>query len=1407
LASLWSVTLDQPGHQPAIADGRVYVTARSYFGTLRASAYDAATGVQAWTRVLPAGATLNPPTWAAGSVYFQRGNHGTDSQLYKIDAATGATQWTAPYQEQWEHHLAPTVVGNRVWVNGGYYGGLYGFDATSGSQLFFVTKPQYDQWTPTWVGDGIIAWAGNTLAQHDGTTGAAAWTITLPTGWVGYSHFGTPIADQARIYLVANGGPILYAVDRTTRAIAWSRTGTYAGMPALVDGRLFVPTSIGIEEVDAATGTLERTYAIPNLAIGASSAVQPIVTADSVIMSSTSATHLFTRGSTTARQVIPQGGFASLAAGRLYVTDTTKLSCYAQPNQAPTVTARTLTVRQGQGLTAALWGADAEGSLLTWSLAGVPTHGIATVVDGLLTYQPTMAFAGTDTVLVTAHDGLLASAPTAITITVIPDQAPVAVPATVTLTEDGIATIVLSGTDPEGDALTVEILSGPLHGTSTATGGAWTGTYQPTQDWNGTDSVIYRVHDGILASAPAAITLVVTPVNDPPTWTPGAALTLDSDLGTILRAGWATDIRSGPDNEVGQTVTFQVTNDRPDLFVQQPAVDAQGRLSCQPVAGVTGIATLSIMAQDTGGVALGGIDVAAPVVRTMTLATYTDADLARESVATVGITASALQVSETAGAATLTVTRTGDLAGDLLVVLQVGGTAIVDQDYTPVPTSVAMQPGVSSVTVPLAVLEDALPENPETLTVTLLAGPGYVPDPAARLATVTIVDDEPVTVSIGVADGTMAEPSDAGTYRITRSGPLTAPLSVNLAWEGTATAADVVARPLMVTIPVNSSSVSVTVVPVEDVVVEEVETLMCRVVSGGPYAIGTATATINLQDNEPEEIAVEASTALAAEPGLPGTFRIVRRGSTAVAWTLAYTLSGTAIPGTDFPAPSGVVSLAAGAGSASVTLTPSNDSVVEPAETVILSLTPAAGVNLVGASATVTILDNDGSARSTVSLTTPDTSADEAGATGSWTIARSGSTATDLVVRLQPVTGSATSGVDYQALPSVVTIPAGKSSVTVMLQPWEDARSEPNESVFLSLAADPSYLVSTSRSGTVTITDNEPVTLSLALSDNKALEPGTDTGRFTISRTGPPTTALSVQVAISGTAQAGVDYVALPGLVTIPVNAASTSIVVTALDDALTEMDETVTLRILPGPGFTVVGATAATVTIGDDEAPVVEALVLDSQAVESGDKAVIRLNRLGSRTAALTVALGWSGTAMNGTDVWALPTTATIAAGAGWTDITITPRQGTVVEPIETVILTVQSGVGYAVGSTPVASIALADDDAGTVTIAPVLIEADEWDPASRTVDVVRNGSCATAVSIAYTISGTARLAEPDGVRLLYLPAGVDRARLLIGPHPDDRTEGVETVIITLQPGTGYSLGAVRAATINLHEAPRGGG
>jgi autotransporter-associated beta strand protein len=69
--------------------------------------------------------------------------------------------------------------------------------------------------------------------------------------------------------------------------------------------------------------------------------------------------------------------------------------------------------------------------------------------------------------------------------------------------------------DQDGVAETV---TGPLHGTLTWTNAA-TGafTYLPAANWSGTETITYRLNDGEFQSAPATLTIVVTPVADLPT--------------------------------------------------------------------------------------------------------------------------------------------------------------------------------------------------------------------------------------------------------------------------------------------------------------------------------------------------------------------------------------------------------------------------------------------------------------------------------------------------------------------------------------------------------------------------------------------------------------------------------------------------------------------------------------------------------------------------------------------------------------------------------------------------------------------------------------------------------------------------------------------------------------------------
>lgn len=107
-------------------------------------------------------------------------------------------------------------------------------------------------------------------------------------------------------------------------------------------------------------------------------------------------------------------------------------------------------------------------------------------------------------------------------------------------------------------------------------------------------------------------------------------------------------------------------------------------------------------------------------------------------------------------------------------------------------------------------------------------------------------------------------------------------------------------------------------------------------------------------------VAVVATDATAAEGETPtntGTFTITRSGDTTTALTVAYTLGGTAINGVDYSELSGTVEIPAGQTSATITITPLDDSLIEGDETVVLTLANAADYDLGAASATVVIRD------------------------------------------------------------------------------------------------------------------------------------------------------------------------------------------------------------------------------------------------------------------------------------------------------------------------------------------------------------------------------------------------------------------------------------------------------------------
>ncbi len=109
-------------------------------------------------------------------------------------------------------------------------------------------------------------------------------------------------------------------------------------------------------------------------------------------------------------------------------------------------------------------------------------------------------------------------------------------------------------------------------------------------------------------------------------------------------------------------------------------------------------------------------------------------------------------------------------------------------------------------------------------------------------------------------------------------------------------------------------------------------------------------------------VTIVATDATAAEPGGDvGVFTVTRSGSTAGRLDVAYAVSGSASPSSDYTALPGSVSIPDGQSSASITVTPIDDAISEPDETVVVTLIAGAGYVVgVPGTATVTIRDDDG---------------------------------------------------------------------------------------------------------------------------------------------------------------------------------------------------------------------------------------------------------------------------------------------------------------------------------------------------------------------------------------------------------------------------------------------------------------
>jgi hypothetical protein len=574
-------------------------------------------------------------------------------------------------------------------------------------------------------------------------------------------------------------------------------------------------------------------------------------------------------------------------------------------------------------------------------------------------------------------------------------------------------------------------------------------------------------------------------------------------------------------------------------------------------------------------------------------------------------------------------------------------------------------------------------------------------------------------VSIVATDASAGEPANDGSFTVSRTGDTSGNLLVYYSTSGSTASSgtDYAALPGYVYILSGQSSAVISVVVIDDSDAEDSETVRVTLSSNSAYTVGSpSNATVTIADDdilvEKPVVAITAPDASAGEPANNGSFTVSRTGGTAGNLLVYYSTSGsTASAGADYAALSGYVYILSGQSSVSILVDVVDDSAVESSETVRLTISSNVAYTIGSPSyATVSITDNDSEEPPgddpTVTITAPDADAAEPSNHGAFRVSRTGDTSSSLRVYYSTSGSTADLGTDYAAFPSYVDFSSGQSWAVIDVVVIDDSAVENSETVQLTIWPVATYTVGSPSTATVTIADDdtglpeEKPTVAITAPDASAAEPAND-GYFRVSRTGDTSSSLRIYYSTSGTASAGIDYMAFPSYVDIPSGQSSADIDVVVMDDNTVEDSETVRLTISSNTAYTIGSPSSATVTIVDDdtelpeEKPIVAITAPDASAAEPANDGSFTVSRTGATSGSLRVYYSTSGsTASSGADYAALPYYVDIPSGQSSAYIDVVVIDDSDAEDSETVRLTISSNSAYTIGSPSNATVTIADDD-----------------------------------------------------------------------------------------------------------------
>lgn len=669
-----------------------------------------------------------------------------------------------------------------------------------------------------------------------------------------------------------------------------------------------------------------------------------------------------------------------------------------------------------------------------------------------------------------------------------------------------------------------------------------------------------------------------------------------------------------------------------------------------------------------------------------------------DSGAQIGFTTSSYIVSENAGSATITITRTGSTSAQASVQYETtsgfccGNAATPTVDFTPVAGTLTFGPGETVKTFTVPIIDDQIDEQSEGVGLRLLSPVNTTI--SFSQATLTIVDDDaPTTIGFTQSALVLSEGDGAAVLTVVRNGDVSQTSTVNyVTSDSTARAgSDYALTGGTLTFLPGETNKTISVPIIDDSVAEVTESFTLFLSNATNATVPTNNVAITIVDNDGGGtfVGFDQSSYTFGEGAGTVNLNVRRTGNTGSAFTVDYSLCcGSATPDVDYVNAAGTLSFAPGEVVKSIPLKILQDTLPESTETTSLSLSNAVGASITIGNATISIVDDDQTSQQ-YSFSPASVTVSEDAGNAVLTVVRSDTSSAENLRYATSNSFSAGAGLDYVPADGLLSFAAGESRKSISIVLIDDKIAEGTENFFVSLISASGVQVALA---TVTIQDDDVV--SLNVSDVSVIEgnDGTRTATFTITPTGSSQSGVGVFYStVDETAKAGSDYVATSGSLSWGIgDTAPRTVAVTINGDKEPEDDETFLLK-LTGVAF---GKTAGRATIVNDDA-----------ALSVSSSSVVPEGNSGTKDAAFTVTLspaqsnpvtvGYTTTPGTAGEADYVPTAGTLTFAPGETkkSVTVAVSGDTVPEANETfhLILTTATGATIVHGN---ATATIIDDD-----------------------------------------------------------------------------------------------------------------